>query len=149
MYIPQFAEKARGLTDLMKTAVDFKWSEDAEYSFKHLKRALTTQPVLAIPDFDKPFVVTTDGAVTNAIGGWIGQKDDDGKLRPIAYVSHKLSEAETRWTPYEVELYAVVYCIKQFRPYVLGRPFVLRTDNQAVEGLKSSRPVTDQPKLCR
>eukprot|EP00921_Rhytidocystis_pertsovi_P006913 GHVQ01011667.1.p1 GENE.GHVQ01011667.1~~GHVQ01011667.1.p1 ORF type:complete len:351 (+),score=27.83 GHVQ01011667.1:357-1409(+) len=75
--IHRFSAKAQGLTRLLKQCNEFKWDAEAESSFQTLKQALSTEPVLALPDFTREFIVTTDGACSNSVGGWLGQKDDN------------------------------------------------------------------------
>jgi hypothetical protein len=49
--IPKFAEIAKSLTELIRKDSPFKWEARQETAFKRLKEALTTEPVLAYPDF--------------------------------------------------------------------------------------------------
>jgi hypothetical protein len=54
-----------------------KWEIEKVQSFQQLKEALTKEPMLQYPDFNKPFIITTDasgfagGAILNE--GKIGQ----------------------------------------------------------------------------
>ncbi|KAL0409742.1 UNVERIFIED_CONTAM: Transposon Tf2-11 polyprotein [Sesamum radiatum] len=96
---------------------------------------MVTDPVLALPDMSKPFVVETD-ASDFALGGVLMQ---DG--HPVAFESRKFKDAERRYSAHEKELLAVVHCLRLWRHYLLGSPFVVKTDNTAV-----SHFIT-QPKL--
>ncbi|KAL0411995.1 UNVERIFIED_CONTAM: Transposon Tf2-11 polyprotein [Sesamum latifolium] len=96
---------------------------------------MVTDPVLALPDMSKPFVVETD-ASDFALGGILMQ---DG--HPVAFESRKLKDVERRYSVYEKELLAVVHYLRLWRHYLLGSPFVVKTDNTAV-----SHFIT-QPKL--
>ena len=75
---------SKPLTALLKKE-QFKWTEDAEEAFQQLKFAMTSPPVLALPDFSQPFIVETD-----AFGRGIGAVLMQGG-HPLAYISKALS----------------------------------------------------------
>jgi hypothetical protein len=62
----------------------FVWTQDHELAFSTLKQALSSAPVLALPDFSKTFCVETD-ACNNGVGAVLLQ---DG--HPLAYISKPL-----------------------------------------------------------
>ncbi|KAL1141023.1 hypothetical protein AAG570_000949 [Ranatra chinensis] len=64
-----------------------------------------------------------------AVGAVLSQVED-GKDSPIAYASKKLTDAETRYPAIEGELLGVVWRVQQFRPYLWGRHFTVRTDHK-------------------
>ena len=51
-----YAHKITALTDLLKKN-SFQWNDEAEKCFEALKNIMSSTPVLATPDFTKPFVV--------------------------------------------------------------------------------------------
>jgi hypothetical protein len=55
-----------------------------------------------------------------ALGGQIGQRDNNGKLHPIAFYSHKLHGAELNYPIYDKEFLAIFNCFKEFRHYLMG-----------------------------
>ncbi|PKI67971.1 hypothetical protein CRG98_011567 [Punica granatum] len=79
------------LTDLLKKARAWKWTDECQAAFDCLKRVITEEPVLALPCYGKSFEVETD-ASDFAIGDVLIQ---DGY--PIAFESRKLSDIERRW----------------------------------------------------
>ena len=67
-----------------------------------LKKKLTKEPILVLPDFNKPFQVKWD-ASGEAIGVVLSQEDS-----PVAYFSEKLNDTKRKYSSYDKEFYAVV-----------------------------------------
>lgn len=84
--------------------------------------------ILAYPDFEKPFNLTTD-ASQFALGAVLSQ-GEIGKDRPVAFASRTLNKAEINLSTIEKELLAIVWACAYFRPYLFGRKFILNTDHQ-------------------
>jgi hypothetical protein len=80
-FIPIFSKIAKPMAHLLENDARFKWSPQCKEAFLTLKELLTTAPVLAQPDIEKPFNVYCDASGTG-IGGVMMQ---DG--RAIAYAS--------------------------------------------------------------
>ena len=143
-FIKDFSRVALPLSELAKEKVKFTWGSDQEESFQKLKRIVTSDQVLVLPDYDKQFIVTTD-ASGFAVGASLQQMDDETKrLRPIAFFSKKLSEQEMRWAVYEQELYAIVLSLEEWRHYLVGRRFKLITDHQSLIHLKKQQHLTSK-----
>ena len=101
------------------------WTAACEKSFEGIKHALANAPVLALPDFTKPFTmeVVCDASLVG-VGAILIQEG-----RPIAFESRKLSDAEVKWTTTEQELWAVIHALKTWRCYLEGVPFTVVTDH--------------------
>ena len=132
-HVPNFARIARPLHNLTKLQ-DTPWTPKATEAFEQLKTALTTPPVLARPDFDKPFILATD-ASREGLGAVLSQLDDNNRERPILYLSRGVNKAESNYSISKLELLAAVWAIKQLRSYLLGKKFQLITDHTALRGL--------------
>ena len=113
IFIPGYARIASPITSTLKKTKTFAWNEDAEQAFILLKEALISDPILALLDFAKPFLVTTD-ASGQAIGGVLSQEG-----RPIAYESRKLRTHELNYPTHDLELLAVVHALKIWRHFSL------------------------------
>ncbi|CAM4709757.1 unnamed protein product [Lepidochelys kempii] len=78
-----------------------------------------SDPVLRDPDFDKPFLVTTD-ASEHGVGAVLMQEGSNQEFHPVVFLSKKLSERESNWSISEKEYYTIVYALEKLRPYVWG-----------------------------
>ena len=135
-FVRDFAEIARPLHRLTERTSVFRWTDECQAAFKELRQRLVTAPVLAYPDYSKPFTLDTDASATG-IGGVLSQQDSDGRERVIAYASRVLSKPERNYCVTRRELLAVVYFAQQFKPYLLGRRFTLWTDHGSLTWLKN------------
>ena len=86
-FVASYGKIARPLTDLLKKEA-FKWSDDVTKAFYWLKKAMTTLPVLRLPDFSKPFLVETYASGT-CIGAVFTQEG-----RPVAFIRKTFSSGE-------------------------------------------------------
>ena len=137
-YIQDFAKRAKPLHRLTERVNNFIWSNECQIAFEDLCQRLAQAPVLAHPDFTKEFILDTD-ASDFGLGAVLSQKGDDGQEHVIAYGSRLLSKAERQYCVTRKELLSVVTFTRQFRPYLLGRKFVLRTDHGSLTWIQNFR----------
>ena len=91
-------------------------------------------PILAYPEFEKPFILYTD-ASTFALGAILAQKDDNKKEHVIAYASRTLNKHKRNYGVTELECLAVVWAVKHFHHYLHGQKFTVITDHAALRYL--------------
>jgi len=77
-FIKDFAKIAAPLHVLVRKKQKWKWKKEQEEVFGRLKRAFTTESVLAIPDIDREMRVEVD-ASDYTMGGVLSTKCEDGK----------------------------------------------------------------------
>ena len=100
-------------------------------------------PILAFPDFGKPFLLEMD-ASGKGLGAVLSQKQSDGRYHPIAYASHIMTETEQRYHSNKQQFLALKWAVtEQFHeylsPYGKNRnEFVVRTDNNPLTYIFSS-----------
>ena len=125
------------------------WTDAEQTAAQTLISHLVTSPVLALPDFSKPFFLTTD-ASDQAVGVLLSQQADcSSKQHIIACYSHRFTERESRYPVREKELYAVWWGVKKCRHYVYGRPFTIQTDHQSLTALNKGFQESDNPRVDR
>ncbi|MCG8431409.1 MAG: RNA-directed DNA polymerase, partial [Candidatus Omnitrophica bacterium] len=102
-FIKNCAAVSAAMNNLLKQDRVFKWTLSCQESFDKLKHMLCKAPVLAYPDFTKPFLLYTD-ASGDGIGSVLAQKDSDGKEHVIAYSSRSLNSYERNYGISELEM---------------------------------------------
>ena len=98
-------------------------------AFNSLKVAVSTPPVLALPNFSKPFMIECD-ASGKGLGAVLMQSN-----RPLAYHSKVLKGRTLHLSTYEKEFLALVKAVRKWKPYLVGKPFIIKTDHQSLKYL--------------
>lgn len=124
-FIQHYAQLASPLTNQLKKD-NFHWNEEATSAFEKLKATMLSAPVLAIPDFSIPFIVET-----NALGKGLGVVLAQNQ-HPIAYFSNALGVRGEAKSIHEKELMAIVMAIQKWRHYLIGRHFIVWTDQRSL-----------------
>ena len=109
------------------------WSENCQSAFEDLRQKLTDAPVLAFPDYSRPFLLDTDASDTG-IGAVLSQILADGQEHVNAYASCT-QQSRTEYCTTRKELLSAVVFTKHLRPYLLGRHFTLRIDHGSLQWL--------------
>jgi hypothetical protein len=126
-FIPDFSKLVKPITSLLKNDTKFNWSSKCNEAFEHLKILLTTAPVLAQPDIEKPFDVYCD-ASGSGLGCVLMQEG-----RVIAYASRLLRQHEEHYPTHDLELPAAVHALKIWRHYLLGNICHIYTDHKSLK----------------
>ncbi|KII70298.1 Retrovirus-related Pol polyprotein from transposon 17.6 [Thelohanellus kitauei] len=132
-FIKNFAGIARPLHNIVKKNDTFVFTEECLKAFNELKKCLVSPPTLSYPDSRINFSVSTD-ASNKAVGAVLEQ---NGKA--ISFASRALSPTECKFSTYELECLAIVYALKQFRQYLLGKKFQLFSDHEPLKWLLNNK----------
>src|SRR5258708_38026836 len=119
IFIKGFSKHAQPLNVLTRKDAEWRWMEYKDKAFQTLKNLVTSEPVLAHPNQDHPFVLEVDTS-GYTIGAVLSQKQNDGKLHPMAYFLATLNEAEQNYNIYGLELYAIVHALHHWRWLLAG-----------------------------
>ncbi len=136
-FIPAYSDLARPLQKLTKKDAQGRWRDgtawttDCQLSFEALKEAVSHDIILAHPISGVPMKVVVD-ASGDGVGAMLAQEDDHGFERPIAFGSAVFQGAAKNYSATEKEGLAIVWAIKNFRPYIHGIPTIVVTDHAAL-----------------
>lgn len=128
-FINNFAKITKPLTNCLKKNKKIIHDDEFKNCFILCKNLLTSEPVLAYPDFSKPFELVTD-ASNYAIGCVLQQNG-----HPISYASRTLNPAETNYSTIEKELLAIVFGCKYHECYLFGKTFTIKSDHKPLQWL--------------
>ena len=147
-FIFAYSKIAAPLTELTKSSQQkdfiYPWALDGpeQEAFEKLKLAFTTAPILTHFDPDKETWIESD-ASDYVIAAVLSQKDSEGVLRPIAYLSKKMSPQECNYEIYDKELLAIVKAFEEWHPELAGTPIEdpirVITDHKNLEYFMSSK----------
>jgi hypothetical protein len=124
-FVKNFGVIARPLTNLLKKHTIFVWTDEHTLAFSLLKTALSSAPVLALPNFTRPFAIETD-ASRSGVGAVLLQ---DG--HPLAYVSKPLGIKNMGLSAYEKEFLAILLAVDHWRSYLQHGIFQIFTDQKS------------------
>ena len=124
-FLRGYSRKVAPLTNLLKQDQKRRWDVSSQEAFEELKEAVASEPVLRLPEFDKPFEMHTD-ASDKEINGLLVQEG-----HPIAFEGRKLHGAELRYSTHETEMLLVISFLQVQRHYLLGTKFIVKTNNLA------------------
>ena len=136
-FIAHFSHLARPLHEFSHKDAPFNWQPKHTQAVDALKKAITAPDCLAIFDPDRKTYLTTD-ACDYALGAVLAQQYDHGE-RPVSFISKALNETQQKYSMWEKELYAIVWSVQYFRPYLLSHAFTIRSDNKPSTQLIASR----------
>jgi transposase InsO family protein len=141
-FVKGFAKIASPLHEMTRKNARFTWTTVCQEAFEQLKLALSTPPVLCTPDDESPFILDTD-ASDLAMGAVLSQVQE-GVERVVAYASRTFNRVQRNYCVTRKELLAVVTFLRQFKQYLYGRHFTVRTDHSALTFLRKSKELIGQ-----
>lgn len=112
-------------------------------AFTDIKDILISAPVLSVPKFDRPFMISTDASDVG-LGCILSQLDDDDCEHPVAFASRTLSRSERNYSTTEKELNGLLFALEKFKGYIDGSPFQTKvyTDHSSLKWLVSLKSPT-------
>ena len=127
-FIRHFSFIAKPLHQLAKKDTPFNRTDEHTTAVTSFKQSISSPPCLTIFSSTRPTILTTD-ASDYAVGAVLSQQIDKND-HPVAFISKTLNDLEQRYTNWEKELFAIIWAIKYFRPYLLSIQFIIRSNNK-------------------
>jgi len=114
---------------------------DRVQNYEEMKLLLTSAPVLAQPDYDKPFILYID-ACLDGLGAALHQEfiiEDKPMEKPILFISRQIKSTEKKYGASQMECLALVWSLEKLHYYLEGSRFVVITDCTAVKTLMNMK----------
>ena len=120
----------------------FEWTLEHQESFERLKHSLITVPILAYPNYEKPFLLETDASL-KCFGAVLSQQDSYGDQWVISFASKSLKPYEKLMRSYssaKLELLALKWAVcDKFKDYLFGSKFTVLMNNNPLCYVKTSK----------
>ena len=143
-FIPHLADHTKPIRELLSSKTQWYWGPDQEKSFIALKEMVCSDECLALYDPNQVTVISAD-ASAYGLGAVLRQKQANGNLKPVAYISRALTECEKRYAQIEKEALALTWACDRLSQYVLGSKFELETDHKPLVPLLSTKSLEELP----
>ena len=140
-FLPNLSNTLAPLYRLLQKNTRWCWESEQRKAFQQAKESLTSDCVLVHFDPAKQLILACD-ASPYGIGAVLSHRMDDGKDKPIAFSSRTLAPAEKKYSQLEKEGLAVIFGVKKFRQYLLGRSFTIVSDHKPLQYLFNESRVT-------
>jgi Reverse transcriptase (RNA-dependent DNA polymerase)/RNase H-like domain found in reverse transcriptase/Integrase zinc binding domain/Retroviral aspartyl protease/Chromo (CHRromatin Organisation MOdifier) domain len=143
-FVYKFSEIASPISELLQKDIKFQWTDKQNEAFNKLKVALTTAPVLIIPDVDLPLTVRSDSSGF-AVGATLMQDQGNG-LQPCAFMSKKMLPAERNYRVHEQEMLGIICALKEWRHYLSGSKHTITiiTDHHSLKHFETQPNLTSR-----
>lgn len=138
-FVENFAREIKPLLDFLQAAKKdrkhtLSWTPELTATYNRIINLLLENAVLAHPDYSKPFYLDTD-ASADGFGAVLSQKDENGVLRPVCFLSRLTTAAERKMGATNLECAAVSWALDKLRCYIEGAEVHVTSDHAAIQQL--------------
>ncbi len=144
-FLPNLSTMLQPLYSLLQKNTSWEWGAKQAKAFRQAKQNLLESDFLTHYDLKKPVRLACD-ASPYGVGACLTHVMSDGSEQPIAFASRTLTTAERGYAQLEREALALIFGVRQFHKYLVGRSFTLVTDHRPL--LKILGPKEGVPTLA-
>jgi transposase InsO family protein len=137
IWIKDYSLIAKPLVDLTRKDAEFIWGPSQENAFLHLKKLVTSAPVLKPIDYssDRPVYLSVDTSIYG-IGFILSQEDEKGRRTPARYGSLPLKPTEAKYGQSKLELYGLFRALRHYRAFIVGvKNLIVEVDASSIKGM--------------
>jgi len=137
IWIPNYSQLIRPLTELIRKGTEFIWTERQQEAFDLMKQIITSTPALRPIDYtsDNPVILSVDSSHI-AVGFILSQLDDQGRRRTARYGSLPMNDRERRYSQPKLELYGLYRALRHWRLYLIGvKNLQVEVDAKYIKGM--------------
>ena len=133
-FLPNHSHNLAPLYRLLQQQTVWEWGPAQQEAFDAAKEALASDRVLVHYDPDKELILACD-ASPYGIGAVLSHRMEDGSDKPIAFASRSLAPAEKKYSQLDKEGLAIIFGVKRFHQFLVGRHFIILSDHKPLQHL--------------
>ena len=128
-FLPNLSNTLQALYELLQKGKQWRWTRKHRAAFNVAKNKFLQSGFLTHYDLSRPVKLKCD-ASPYGIGACLSHEFEDGSERPVAFASRTLSSAEKSYAQIEREALAIIFGVRHFHKFLIGRRFTLVTDHK-------------------
>ena len=144
-YVGNFSQRTCSMRQLLRQDTTFKWNEACDAELSDIKSALESGQILAPFKNDRRIYIYIDGSL-NGLGSVALQFDNNGKPQVNSFLSYAVTEAQKRYSIYQLEMLALGLTLKQNETIFLQADLEVFTDNAVVASIQKYIPINNREK---
>ena len=133
-FLPHLSSTLSPLYSLLQKQTKWTWGDSQRQAFQEAKAQLTSDCLLVHYDPDKELFLACD-ASPYGVGAVVSHRMEDGQEKPVAFASRSLVPAERKYSQLDKEALAIIFGVKKFQQYLIGRQFTILSDHKPLQHL--------------